>query len=99
MHFKVTVMNFYVHNVTTLGFSVYCGCNMNWEVAPWVALTVNPSSRQSGETVVMRGLLLILKSNCIRQPKRQLPSSCYNHNTLKTLTWLQLVCSNCTRDS
>ena len=23
--------------------------------------------------------------DCIRQPKRQLPSSSYNHNTLKTL--------------
>ena len=26
-----------------------------------------------------------LKSNCIRQHKGQLPSSVYNHNTLKTL--------------
>ena len=40
---------------------------------------------QTGETVVMRGLLLVLETNCIRQPKRQLPSSSYNHNTLKTL--------------
>ena len=28
---------------------------------------------------------LVLKSNCIRKPKGQLPSSSYNHNTLKTL--------------
>ena len=30
--------------------------------------------------MVMRGLLLVLKTNCIRQPKGQLPSSSYNHN-------------------
>ena len=28
---------------------------------------------------------LILKTNCVRQPKRQLPSSSYNHNTLTAL--------------
>ena len=28
---------------------------------------------------------LVLKSNCISKPKGQLPSSSYNHNTLKTL--------------
>ena len=27
---------------------------------------------------------LVLKTNCIMQPKGQLPSSCYNHNTLTT---------------
>ena len=31
----------------------------------------------------MRGLLLVLKANCIRQPNRQLPSS--NHDPLKIL--------------
>ena len=33
----------------------------------------------------MRGLLLVLETNYIRQPKEQLPGSSYNHNTLKTL--------------
>ena len=28
---------------------------------------------------------LVLETNCIRQPNRQLPSSSYNHNTLTTL--------------
>ena len=28
---------------------------------------------------------LVLETNCIRQSKGQLPSSSYNHNTLKTL--------------
>ena len=41
--------------------------------------------RQAEETVVMRDLLLVLETNCIRQPNRQLPSSSYNHNTLTTL--------------
>ena len=50
----------------------------------------NPQSgyygcRQAEETVVMRGSLLGLKTNCIRQPKRQLSSSSYNHNKLTTL--------------
>ena len=33
--------------------------------------------------MVMRGLLLALETNYIRQPKEQLPGSSYNHNTLK----------------
>ena len=35
--------------------------------------------------MVMRGLLCVLETNCIRQPKGQLPSLSYNHITLKTL--------------
>ena len=27
----------------------------------------------------------VIEANCIRQPKRQLPGSSYNHNTLKNL--------------
>ena len=43
------------------------------ECLPWLQTT--------GETVVMGGLS---ETNCIRQPKGQLPSSSYNHNTLIT---------------
>ena len=35
--------------------------------------------------LVMRSSLLVLNTNCIRQPRRQLPSSSYNHNALTTL--------------
>jgi len=35
--------------------------------------------------MVMRGSLLVLKTSSIKQPKRQLPSSSYSHNTLTTL--------------
>ena len=35
--------------------------------------------------MVMRGSLLVMKTNCTRQTKGQLPSSSYNHNTLTTL--------------
>ena len=37
---------------------------------------------------------LLLETNCIRQPKGQLPTSSYNHNTVHKicapLTWLQV---------
>ena len=39
------------------------------------------SCRQTGEAVVMRGSILVLKATCIRQLKVQLPSSSYNHKT------------------
>ena len=44
-----------------------------------------PVCRLAREMVVMRGLFLVLETNCFRQPERQLPRSSYNHNTLKTL--------------
>ena len=33
----------------------------------------------------MRGLLQVLKTNCIRQPQRKLPTLSFNHYTLTTL--------------
>jgi len=46
-----------------------------------------PGCRQIGETVVtiLERFALVLKTNCIRQPKGQLPSSSYNQNTLTSL--------------
>ena len=44
-----------------------------------------PSCRQTEKNSGYESFTLALKSNCIRQPKGQLPSSSYNHNTLKTL--------------
>ena len=38
--------------------------------------------------VVIRGLLLVLENNYIRQPKGWLPSSSYSHKILKTLKHL-----------
>ena len=44
------------------------------EWSPWL----QTNWRDSGYT---RGVALVWETNCIRQPKRQLPSSSYNHNT------------------
>jgi len=48
-------------------------------------VTLGSGCRQTGETVVTERFALVLKTNCIRQPKRKLPSSSYNHKTLTTL--------------
>ena len=43
--------------------------------------------------MAMRGLLLVLEINCVRQPMGWLPSPSYNHYTLKTLKHLDsLAC-------
>ena len=39
-----SIRHFHVLNVTTWGFSVYCGCNMNWEAAPCMGALCNWSS-------------------------------------------------------
>ena len=57
-------------------------------IAIYLQKQVGPQSCYipAGETVVTRGLFtLVSETNCIMQPKRQLPSSSYNHNTLITL--------------
>ena len=46
-----------------------------------VALVAYTSWRAS----VYDRFTLVWKTNCMRQPERQLPSSSYNHNTLTTL--------------
>ena len=41
--------------------------------------------------------VLLLETNCIRQPKGQLPTSSYNHNTVKSLiTCASPTCLKCT---
>ena len=47
------------------------------EWLPWLQINRRNSGYES--------VTLVLKSNCIRQPKGQIPSSSYNHNTLKSL--------------
>ena len=54
----------------------------NWLLKPQSGY---PGCRLAREMVVMSGLFLVLETDCIRQPERQLPSLSYNHNTLTTL--------------
>ena len=53
----------------------------------WVVLTTEwlPWLQTNWRNSGYESITLVLKSNCIRKPKGQLPSSSYNHNTLKTL--------------
>ena len=44
-------------------------------VLPTEYLSCIVACRKAEETVVMRGSLLVLETNCLRQPERQLPSS------------------------
>ena len=52
------------------------GCCFNHRL-----VTLQTNWRDSG----YERFTLVLETKCTRQPKRQLPSSSYNHNTLKTV--------------
>ena len=63
---------------------LFCCCLLKKQVGCFnhrVVTTVADKLKRSGYD----RFALVLETNCIRQPNRQLPSSSYNHNTLTTL--------------
>ena len=64
-------------SITDIKFSVQCKNKLVVLITGVVTIVADKLETQ--------WFALVLKTNCIRQPKRQLPTSFYNHNTLTTL--------------